>query len=838
MADVDPDLEVGPGANPDPDSDCDRIDLLAEEFAARCRRGEQPSVSEYAARHPEHAERICTVLPAVAAMEQLKRHRENPEEADDASRVGTPPVERLGDLRIVREIGRGGMGIVYEAVQETLDRRVAVKLLPRHSFLNPRTLQRFGREAQAVAQLHHPHIVPVFGVGEQDGLHYYFMQLIAGRGLHQVIRALRHGRTLEQALEPAVATPTPAPAEEAAEPAACDSAEVRGRLDDRYWRLAARVARDVAEALEYAHRQGVLHRDIKPANLLLDDQGTVWVTDFGLAKLAQQGDLTATGDIIGTLQYMAPEGLQGESDARSDVYGLGMTLYEMVTLEPPFEESNPSRLIRRVGEDQPVRPRKRNPAIPRDMETVVLKATARDPGGRYPTAQAMADDLARFLDDRPVKARRATLTEQCARWCRRNKALAALGATALASLVFAAVVGWVGYVTTRKALEGESQRRREAEAATRRADVNVALSLSALEEIFNNLTPRPLGPSFGPTGSRLGGPPNDPLRPFPGPPPGRGRGVDDGQTALLQSILGFYDRFAALNETNATLKREAAKAHQRIGELRQRLGQFDAAGAAFGRSAALFEALAEEFPDSPNDRHALAETLIVEDPPSNAPAALEAALVRWQRAQAIEKELATDFPGTVEYINASALIESKLGMVLDRLGRTGEAEASLRRAVALRSSLAERFPNGSYTTLLRTVARTALGGFLLKHGQDLEARSCLDASSAEVEETASQPRSPETLGLLALELDDLAALYRKLGETGRATALAALAQGLDGPGPGGRHPGPPPHGHGPGPRDRDRDHDRPPPPPGEPWGAGPDRFSPGPRRPPPPGHRP
>jgi tetratricopeptide (TPR) repeat protein len=511
-----------------------------------------------------------------------------------------------------------------------------------------------------------------------------------------------------------------------------------------------------------------------------------------------------------------------------------MTLYEMVTLDPPFEESNPSRLIRRVGEDQPVRPRKRNPAIPRDLETIVLKATARDPGRRYPSARAMADDLARFLDDRPVAARRATLTERCTRWCRRNKALAALGATALGSLVFAAVVGWVGYATTRKALEGESRRRREAEAATRRADVNVALSLSALEEIFNSLTPRPLGPSFGPLGSRIGGPPNDPLRPAPGPPPRRG--ADDGQTALLQSILGFYDRFAALNETNATLKREAAKAHRRIGELRQRLGQLDAASAAFGRSAALFEALADEFPDSPDDRNALAETLIIEDPPSNAPGALQAALARWQRAQAIEKALSSDFPDKVEFINASALIESKLGMVLERLGKSDEAEACLRRAVALRGSLAERFPDGSYTTLLRTVARTALGGFLLKHGQSAEGRNCLDVSAAEAEKTASRPRSPETSGLLALELDDLAALYTSLGETSRAAALAVLAQGTGELGPGGHHPGPPPpRGHGPGPRDRD--HDRPPPP-GDPWGGGPDHFPPGPRRPPPPGHGP
>ena len=695
MADVDPDLKLD--ADPGPEPERDRIDLLAEEFAACCRRGEQPSVSDFAARHPEYAQQIRATLPAVALMEQLKRHRRGPGTGDPdvdpdfevAAEDGTgAPLKRLGDLRIVREIGRGGMGIVYEAVQETLDRRVALKLLPRHSFLDPRTVQRFHREAQAVAQLHHPHIVPVFGVGEQEGLHYYVMQLIAGRGLHEVVRALRRGEPLAKVLEPPGSSPAAEPESASKSPAAAgDAAEGWRRLDDRYWRFVARAALDVAEALEYAHGEGVLHRDIKPANLLLDERGTVWVTDFGLAKLAQQGDLTATGDIIGTLKYMAPEGLQGESDARSDVYGLGMTMYELLTLEPPFDDSNPSRLIRRVGEDQPIRPRKRNPAIPRDLETIVLKATAREPADRYPTARALADDIGRFLDDRPVRARRATLAEKFGRWCRRNKALAALAATALGSLVFAAVVGWVGYATTRKALEGESRRRREADAATQRAESNVALSLEALEEIFNNLTLRPLGPTFGsPDRDR---PPGEPP-----PPPGfpSRRAVDDGQTALLQSILGFYDRFAALNETNATLKREAAKAHRRIGELRQRLGQFDAADTAFGRSAALFEALAVEFPDSPDDRHALAETLIVHEPRSDAPDALEPALERWRRAREIEEKLAGDLPDQMEYVAALAGIESKLGVILDRLGRTDDAEASLQRAVDLRTSLAERFP--------------------------------------------------------------------------------------------------------------------------------------------------
>jgi len=439
------------GCDLDPDFSRDRIDVLAEEFAVRCRRGERPSVGEYVERHPECAQEIQALLPSVALLEELKQHRRNPPVPDSPSKYEfeceflvddeprPPPFERLGDLRIVREIGRGGMGIVYEAVQESLDRQVALKVLPHHSFLDRKTIRRFHREAQAVAQLHHTHIVPVFGVGEQDGLHYYVMQFIQGRGLHQLIAGLRRGESLEEVHHPVGSSPRQTGA------GGSSSCDGRGALDGHYWRFVARVGVQVAEALQYAHAQGVLHRDIKPANLILDQGGAVWVTDFGLAKRSQQGDLTATGDIVGTLQYLAPEGLQGRSDARSDVYGLGMTLYELLTLEPPFDESNPSRLIRCVGEDQPVRPRKRNPAIPRDLETIVLKAIAHDPEGRYPSAGALAEDLGRFLDDRPVLARRATLAQRCGRWCRRNQAFAALGATALASLVFAAVVGWVGY---------------------------------------------------------------------------------------------------------------------------------------------------------------------------------------------------------------------------------------------------------------------------------------------------------------------------------------------------------------------------------------------------------
>src|SRR5262249_51609112 len=201
----------------------------------------------------------------------------------------------------------------------------------------------------------------------------------------------------------------------------------------QYWQSVARVGVQVADALAHAASQGVLHRDIKPSNLLLDETGNVWVTDFGLAKADTDGDdLTHTGDVLGTLRYLAPERFSGRGDLRSDVCSLGLTLYEMLILRPAFDETDRNKLVKQVMHGEPVRPRKLNRNVPRDLETVVLKAIARDPAHRYQPPADMADDLKRFVEDRPVKARRVSETEKFLRWCRRNPALAgALGTAVL-----------------------------------------------------------------------------------------------------------------------------------------------------------------------------------------------------------------------------------------------------------------------------------------------------------------------------------------------------------------------------------------------------------------------
>lgn len=488
-----------------PGSDADPLAELAEEFADRYRRGERPALSEYTDREPELADRIRKLFPALVVMEEFGSVV-GPD-AGPPGGGGAPP-RQLGEYRILREVGRGGMGVVYEAVQESLGRHVALKVLPARNRKSPTQLERFRREARAVARLHHTNIVPVFGVGECDGVSYYAMQFIHGQSLDHVLDELKRLRRAgsapgKAAYRPALSTciaqgvltgrfpeadakdtgtfspeypdgvaPPPPfvswggkgdgehPGDGGGKSAGGGNrSELTTPSDAEYARGVARVGVQAAEALAYAHSQGILHRDIKPGNLLLDTQGIVWVTDFGLAKADDGGELTGDGDIVGTVRYMAPERFRGEADPRCDVYGLGLTLYEMLTLRPAFEETDRPRLMECIARQEPPPPRKSNPQIPRDLETVVLKAIAKEPGHRYATAAALAEDLRRFLADRPILALRTTWAEHGLRWCRRNPAVAGLLTTVAALLVVTVVVLAVSNVRIGGALEQEKRAR-------------------------------------------------------------------------------------------------------------------------------------------------------------------------------------------------------------------------------------------------------------------------------------------------------------------------------------------------------------------------------------------
>ncbi|MCX6928017.1 MAG: serine/threonine-protein kinase [Verrucomicrobia bacterium] len=527
------------------------LEVLAAEYMDRLRQGQHPDIEEYAAGHPDLAEEIRELFPTIAVTERLKAQKE-------------------------RSSG-GGMGVVFEAEQESLGRRVAVKVLPRQVLLDEKHLKRFEREARIAANLHHTNIVEVFGVGEQDGFHYYVMQYIHGVGLDALIpelaRAVRN-QTGNSSQSPGSPVSNTLPESESASAAARrllgEDSWQTGRLGLVYWQGVARIGLQAADALSYAHSQGTLHRDIKPANLLLDTQGTVWLADFGLAKAAQSDDISLSNDLVGTLRYMAPEQFRGSPDHRSDIYSLGLTLYELLALRPAFEETDRSRLMQRITEGSPPAPGSVNREIPRDLETIIFKAINHEVSQRYQSAEAMAEDLRCFLEDRPIQARRVGPVERLGRWCRRNKRMAGLAGTSLFLLVLVAVVASVGYVQTKRALHGEALQRTKAEA-------NAGLAIEALDQVFEQLSPRrmmPL-PQTGGEGD-FGEASSSPL-------------LSKEAAALLEKMLPFYDRLAQQSESDQRFRTETADANRRVGAIRQRLGQLDEAAKAYQRALALYQ---------------------------------------------------------------------------------------------------------------------------------------------------------------------------------------------------------------------------------------------------------
>jgi serine/threonine protein kinase/WD40 repeat protein len=457
-------------------ADRDPVERVAEEFLQRHRRGERPALREYEERYPDLAEQIRALFPTLLLLERLPpapAGRPGPE-------GGTPPPvpllpERLGDYRLLRQLGRGGMGVVYEAVQESLGRHVALKVLPAGRLLSPTQRERFRREARAAARLHHTNIVPVFEVGEHDGVPYYAMQFIHGQGLDAVLEEVKRlgtgpaagDFTAAQGLLSGAFAPAPAPADPSVTapvtpPASGSGSQLGAPAQRPYYRSVARLGVQAAEALDYAHRQGILHRDVKPSNLLLDAHGTIWVTDFGLAKADDEHDLTGSGDVVGTLRFLAPERFRGRADGRSDVYALGATLYEMVTLRPALEGIDRVQLVERAtrGAVPPVR--QHDPAVPLDLATVIHKALAPDPERRYPTAGDLAADLRRFLDGVPIRARRSGPAERLWSWCRRNPVVS--GLLAAVALLLVAVAGVASVSAWRLGAEAGRARAAEREA--------------------------------------------------------------------------------------------------------------------------------------------------------------------------------------------------------------------------------------------------------------------------------------------------------------------------------------------------------------------------------------
>ncbi len=700
---------------------------LAEEFIERYRKGERPPLKEYIDRHPHFAAEIKEVFPAMAMMENIAV-ADSSLEGEEADKKPEKPVDvalkQLGDYRIIREIGHGGMGIVYEAEQVSLGRHVALKVLPNQALADAKHKRRFEREAKAAAKLHHTNIVPVFGVGEHEGLPYYVMQFIQGLGLDVVLDELNHmhppnsppsqggvrgvahtptglptageirisrrsvaaaevARSLltgafhqaaasdegpetprqpvfaatmdEPAAGPGKGTGPPkshAPTRSAASnasglsesftvssssiilPGSSATTGSKGnRKKQSYWQSVANIGRQVADALEYAHKQGILHRDIKPSNLLLDLRGTVWVTDFGLAKVAGPGgdNLTHTGDILGTLRYMPPEAFEGKSEPRGDVYSLGLTMYELLAMRPAFDEKDRNKLIKHVTTGEPTPLHKINRETPRDLVTIVHKAIDRDPARRYATAEDMASDLQRFLDDEPILARRQTQLERYVRWARHNPGIAILGGVLTAVLVFATLASL--FVASRmstlankeaqaavderaareeadEAKNREAKQRGQAEQAKQDAEESRRRAENALQKAEDN---------FAKARAAV----NDYLTAVSEDERLKAPGLQALRVQLLQSALQFYQEFLKERGTDPTLRQELASVYYKIGEIYQDLGQPQAAKPARTQSRRMYEALSADHPDDAAIQYGLAMSLARTGSSAEAAAILE-----------------------------------------------------------------------------------------------------------------------------------------------------------------------------------------------------------------------
>jgi len=559
-------------------SEDEQITSALEEYAKLKRAGQAPERDEFLARHRPIAVALSECLDGLEFVEDVASHfSSGPGRRPLATGVQAPA--QLGDFRLIREIGQGGMGVVFEAEQVSLGRRVAIKVLPTTASLDSRRRRRFQAEAQAAALLHHEHIVPVFGTGVDAGVHYYVMQFIEGRPLTDVLCELKNS-TMHSGRDH-VALALPPLASPAVRTSARQARSSRSLAASRqHCRSVVRWAVQVADALDHAHEIGVIHRDIKPSNLLIDGRGHLWVTDFGLARLPEENhELTNTGDQMGTLRYMSPEQLRGDRSAvdhRTDLYSLGVTLYELLTLTPAFAGRDRQELRARILADDPTQPRRLNPTIARDLETIVLMAMEKEPAARYASARDLSCDLRRFLTNQPVRARRPSAVNRVIKSCHRHRAVAVTAASVLfLGLIACTAVLW------------EAKRRDEASIAAFRQlryQERLALenALGAVDQMTRALMEHR-------ESSPRGASSDDARRPIP-------------------FMIAFSDSIPKLFGQDDKMQEVVAKALKQSGRSRLILGQVRGRED-YRRAIQIYEEIASQFPERIWLRTGLIETL-------------------------------------------------------------------------------------------------------------------------------------------------------------------------------------------------------------------------------------
>jgi len=705
-----------------------RVARAVEEYLALLKSGQSPDREAFLARDPAIAEALAECLEG---LEFIHMAASGLQQVDAEGRTSSPlsfgeelpQALPLGDYQIVRQVGRGGMGIVYEAVQLSLGRRVALKILPLAAALDARQLQRFKSEAITAAHLHHPHIVPVYAVGYDRGVHYYAMQFIEGKTLGDFIEGFRQltglaGSSLPSTRpaplgvpsipgEPDLSSTRPDPPSPP-KPVAPDTVPTAGLATERsiqsrsFFRTAAQLGIQAAEALEQAHQVGVVHRDIKPANLLVDLAGKLWITDFGLARFRDNPDLTFTGDLLGTWRYMSPEQAAAKRvlvDHRTDIYSLGVTLYELLTLAPPFESNDRQELLQQIACEEPRAPRRMNPAIPVELETIVLKAIAKRPEERYATAQELADDLERFLEDKPVQARRPSARERLVKWSRRHKPIVAAAAiTLVLAVVFLSISTILAWRSEQhanvasKVAEDALQAQKEQQEATTK-DLNVMLQ--AFDGMLRHI--RKVSPWVS-----------------------RDSRMRQEHQAELVKLIASHKALANAHSADPNVRLTFGNAYMTVGWIQLGLGELTQAATAYDQALAIFNRLALDQP-SEEARFALASchhdrALLFRDA-----SRIQDAEQSLKEAMDLYQGLLVDFPPNPWVVFWLEESRHELSALLFATGRPQEAEAALRQALPILERLHRQVPGCPICQTSLTDCLDNLGLILEKTGRAGEA---------------------------------------------------------------------------------------------------------------------
>jgi tetratricopeptide (TPR) repeat protein/predicted Ser/Thr protein kinase len=628
---------------------------------------------------------------------------------------------RISGYEILGQLGKGGMGVVYQARQTALRRIVALKMILHADHAGEDGRRRFQAEAEAVAQLQHPNIVQVYEVGQHDGLPYFSLEFCSGGSLEKQLGG----------------TPW--------EPA-----------------RAAALVEVLARAMQAAHQAGIIHRDLKPGNVLLTADGTPKITDFGLVKRLDMPGYTQCNALVGTPSYMPPEqaGIgEGGVGPAADVYALGAILYELLTGKPPFKAASAMETVFQVLREEPVPVRRLQPNTPRDIETICHKCLEKDPRKRYPSAVALAEDLQRFQHGEPVRARPVGPVSRLVKWARRRPAVAGL----LAAVLLVLIAGIAGTTTAMlrafaerdqkeqarqlavKERDEKEEARRQAELSRQKAELAGRQARQALytttDEMLKDLLERQVQ-------------------------------LTDRHRGFLKKVLAQHTAIAATTADGPEGRRIRADGYAQVGRINHQLGAFKEAEAAYREAIALLQQLADEFPREPKYRYDLASSshhlaALLND--TGRPGGGE---IAYRRGLELQKQLAEEYPDRPGYRHELAQSQIHLGSLLAQTSRPKEAEAAFHDAVALSRRLVVDCPGeGDYHQDL-TLSQNNLAVLLYQTGRPKEAEAVWrDAVAACKRLTTAFASVPEYQNHLATALMNLGNLLRDTDQPKEAQTL-------------------------------------------------------------------